>query len=115
MAEKTSGQPDGSQRSVLGEWPKSIDFETSLVWAFKVAPSGLPSVLWTHSYNDLKVVVDLKLQLELTRSLDAKANFQQVLGDALKAVFGSKEGSETKVGAAPTSYEELDAILARMS
>lgn len=52
--------------------------------------------------------MDLKFQLELTRSLDAKANFQQVLGDALKAVFGSKE---EKVGAAPTSYAELAAII----
>lgn len=82
-----------------------------MVWAFKVAPSGLPSILWTHSYRDLKVVVDLKFQLELTRSLDAKANFQQVLGDALKAVFGSKE---EKVGAAPTSYAELEAIISQI-
>lgn len=55
------------------------------------------------------MVVDLTFQLELTRSLDAKANFQQVLGDALKAIFGSKE---EKVGAAPTSFEELASIIA---
>lgn len=73
-----------------------------------MAPSGLPEIFWTHSLYDLRTMVDLKIQEEMVRSLDQKTNLQYVIGDALSAIFGSKEEPE---GKPPESVDALAAFI----
>lgn len=54
-------------------------------------------------------MVDLKIQEEMVRSLDQKTNLQYVIGDALRAVFGSKEESKAEP---PKDVDALAAFVA---
>lgn len=95
---------DGPARVFTG-WANGLTFEESLCWVFNTPPSRLDELYWSHTLEDLRKMVELRIQYDLMRFIQEKESFRDVVAEAM----GTK--TETKSRPPPETYEELAGIL----
>jgi hypothetical protein len=72
-----------------------------------VRPSALPEVYWSHTLNDLKVMVKLRMEYDLA---NANQGFENLILTASKIFGGSSKTSTTRTFT-PQSADEAEAWL----
>jgi hypothetical protein len=69
---KEPGGGKGSGRDVLGPvegWFRELKGEDAICWAFNEVPSRLPTLYWSHSLDDLRFKVRIKIGETTTHAL----------------------------------------------
>lgn len=73
-------------------------------------PSALPEVYWSHTFNDLKVMVRQRMEYELAK---ANQDFENLILTASK-IFGSGSKTTATRKFTPQSADEAESALRAM-